>query len=96
MTADFTAPLVLLGAVSGLFVGAYLPLLPPLFPAPMRVSGLAASYDVAAAVVGGTGPFLMLWLDRTGGIAAVAIAMAGFALLAMVGLGLGARCTRHA
>lgn len=96
VTAEFTAPLVLLGAVSGLFVGAYLPLLPPLFPANVRVSGLAASYDLAAAVVGGTGPFLMLWLDRTGGIPGVAWAMMGFAALALAGLALGARVVRNA
>lgn len=91
VTAEFTAPLVMLGALSGLFVGAYLPLLPPLFPPAVRVSGLAASYDLAAAVVGGTGPFLMLWLDRAAGLPAVAGAMAGFAVLALGGLAMGAR-----
>jgi MFS family permease len=95
VTAEFTAPLVLLGALSGLFVGAYLPLLPPLFPPAVRVSGLAASYDLAAAVVGGTGPFLMLWLDRVGGLPAVAGAMAVFALLGLVGVGLSVRLARH-
>ena len=95
VTADFTAPLVLLGALSGLFVGAYLPLLPPLFPPAVRVSGLAASYDLAAAIVGGSGPFLMLWLDREAGLPAVAAAMAGFAVLALTGLAMSVRLSRH-
>ena len=54
------APLVMLGAVCAVFIGAYLGLLPRLFPPSVRVSGIAISYDGASAIVGGTGPFLML------------------------------------
>ncbi len=52
--------LVGLGAISGAFIGAYLGLLPRLFASPVRVSGIAIAYDGAAALVGGSGPFVML------------------------------------
>ncbi len=79
-------PLVGLGAVGGAFIGGYLALLPGMFPTAVRTSGLAASYDGAFALVGGAGPFVMLWLHGQGGpllvgAATVALALGGlFAL----------------
>ena len=68
--------LVALGALGGTFIGAYLGLLPRLFASPVRVSGIAVSYDSAAAVVGGSGPFVMLLVaDKFGALGVGALFM---------------------
>jgi len=79
-------PLVALGAIGGVFIGAYLALLPRLFATPVRASGLALGYDGAFALVGGAGPVVMLGLHELLGPAAVGgltAAIAGVALLAL-------------
>ena len=85
-SAQATWPIVALGAAAGAFVGAYLCLLPSLFPASVRVSGLATSYDGAAAIIGGSGPYLMLWMAQRHGSDGVAWLMVAFAVAALVGL----------
>jgi predicted MFS family arabinose efflux permease len=84
-------PLVGLGAVGGAFIGGYLALLPGMFPAAVRTSGLAASYDGAFALVGGAGPFVMLWLNGHGGPLLVGAASAALGLLALLALRQAAR-----
>jgi MHS family proline/betaine transporter-like MFS transporter len=94
-TADTTWPIVALGAAAGAFVGAYLSLLPTLFPASVRVSGLATSYDGAAAIIGGSGPYLMLWMAQRHGSQGVAWLMVAFAAAALTGLATSARRCLH-
>ncbi len=77
-------PLALLGAIGGLFIGAYLALLPRLFSPAVRSSGLALGYDGAFAIVGGLGPFAMLWLAGKHGPVAVGLALAAISALAML------------
>ena len=84
-----------LGAAAGAFVGAYLSLLPTLFPASVRVSGLATSYDGAAAIIGGSGPYLMLWMAQRHGSQGVAWLMVAFAAAALTGLATSARRCLH-
>ncbi len=79
-------PLAVLGGLGGLFIGAYLCILPTLFSPNVRSSGLAVGYDGAFAVVGGLGPFVMLWLAMEHGPAAVGVALAGIALAAITAL----------
>jgi MFS family permease len=79
-------PLALLGGVGGVFIGAYLALLPGLFAASVRTSGLALGYDGAFALVGGAGPVTMLWLADRVGPAAVGALTAVFAALALLAL----------
>jgi hypothetical protein len=51
-------------------------LLPQLFASPVRVSGIAVSYDSAAALVGGSGPFVMLLVaDKFGALGVGALFM---------------------
>ena len=79
-------PLALLGGIGGLFIGAYLALLPRLFSPAVRSSGLALGYDGAFAIVGGLGPFAMLWLAGKHGPVAVGIALAAISALAVLAL----------
>lgn len=79
-------PLVVLGALGGLFIGAYLALLPKLFSPAVRSSGLALGYDGAFAIVGGLGPFAMLWLAEKHGPVAVGGALAAISVLAVLAL----------
>jgi MHS family proline/betaine transporter-like MFS transporter len=94
-TAETTWPIVALGAAAGAFVGAYLSLLPGLFPASVRVSGLATSYDGAAAIIGGSGPYLMLWMAQRHGSQGVAWLMVAFAAAALTGLATSVRRCLH-
>ncbi len=80
------SPLVALGAVGGIFIGAYLGLLPQLFSPSIRVSGIAVSYDGAAALVGGTGPFLMLLIADHFGSYGVGALLIFFALCGATGV----------
>ncbi len=79
-------PLAILGGLGGLFIGAYLCVLPTMFSPGVRSSGLALGYDGAFAVVGGLGPFVMLWLSKEHGPAAVGAALAGIAIVALAAL----------
>lgn len=80
------APLIALGAVGGIFIGAYLGLLPKLFSPSIRVSGIAVSYDGASAIVGGTGPFLMLYTADRWGPYGVGALLVFFALCGITGV----------
>ena len=80
------APLIALGAVGGIFIGAYLGLLPQLFSPSIRVSGIAVSYDGASAIVGGTGPFLMLLIADRFGPYGVGALLIFFALCGITGV----------
>lgn len=79
-------PLAVLGGLGGLFIGAYLSILPTMFSPGVRSSGLALGYDGAFAVVGGLGPFVMTWLAKEHGPEAVGAALAALALIAIVAL----------
>jgi len=79
-------PLALLGGIGALFIGAYLALLPRLFSPAVRSSGLALGYDGAFALIGGLGPFAMLWLAERHGPVSVGIALASIATLALLAL----------
>ncbi|MSR33485.1 MAG: MFS transporter [Phycisphaerales bacterium] len=80
--------LVALGALSGAFIGAYLGLLPRLFASPVRVSGIAVSYDCAAALIGGSGPFVMFLVAENFGALGVGALFMVFAAGGLVGLAL--------
>ena len=80
------APLIALGAVGGIFIGAYLGLLPQFFSPSIRVSGIAVSYDGASAIVGGTGPFLMLLTADRFGPYGVGALLIFFALCGITGV----------
>ena len=79
-------PLLAIGAIGGVFIGGYLGILPSLFAANVRSSGLALGYDGAFAVVGGLGPFLMLWLSKNCGPIAVGAVTAALAIIAIAAL----------
>lgn len=81
-------PLLSLGVIGGAFIGAYLSILPRLFATPVRVSGIAISYNTAAALVGGTGPLLMLYATGKYGPLGVASLLFFFATLSLLGLAL--------
>ncbi len=81
-------PAIALGAIASVFIGGYLGLLPRLFPAEVRVSGLATSYDCAAALVGGSGPFVMLLVADKWGSTGPAVVLALFAIGGLVGVAL--------
>ena len=80
--------LVALGALGGAFIGAYLGLLPRLFASPVRVSGIAVSYDGASAVVGGSGPFVMLLVAEKFGALGVGALFMVFTTAGLIGIAL--------
>lgn len=80
------APIVALGVIGGIFIGAYLGLLPQLFPPSIRVSGIAVAYDGASAIVGGMGPFLMLYTANHWGPYGVGVLLIFFALCGITGV----------
>lgn len=84
-------PAIVLGGICGAFIGAYLGLLPRLFAAQVRVSGLAVAYDGAFAIVGGAGPLVMLWTADRWGSTGVGVLLAAFAIAGLVGLALSRR-----
>jgi hypothetical protein len=79
-------PLIAIGAIGGVFIGGYLGILPSLFAANVRSSGLALGYDGAFSVVGGLGPFVMLWLSKNCGPIAVGAVTAALAIIAIAAL----------
>jgi hypothetical protein len=63
-------------------------LLPRLFASPVRVSGIAVSYDGASAVVGGSGPFVMLLVAEKFGPLGVAGLFMVFTAAGLIGIAL--------
>ncbi len=90
-SANGSVPLIALGALAGAFIGGYLGLLPRLFAPEVRVSGLAVAYDGAAAVVGGTGPFVMLFAAERWGAPGVAALLVFFSACGVAGVLLAPR-----
>lgn len=61
------AALIVLALVQSASMGAMFAALAELFPTRARYSGIAISFNVTAALVGGTAPYVSTWLiDRTG------------------------------
>ena len=79
-------PLAALGGLGGLFIGAYLCVLPAMFSPGVRSSGLALGYDGSFAIVGGLGPFFMTWLANEQGILSVGLALATLSVVAVLAL----------
>lgn len=79
-------PAIALGALCGAFIGGYLGILPRLFDASVRVSGLAVAYDGAFALVGGSGPLVMLLIAGKWGSTGVGVMLALVACCGIVGL----------
>jgi MFS transporter, MHS family, proline/betaine transporter len=64
----------LFALILGIYLGPVAALLVELFPTSVRYSGMAISYNISAAIFGGTAPFVCEWLIRaTGSYAAIAL-----------------------
>jgi MHS family proline/betaine transporter-like MFS transporter len=50
--------------IVGLYIGPIAAVLVELFPTSVRYTGMAISYNIAAAVFGGTAPFVCEWLIK--------------------------------
>jgi MHS family proline/betaine transporter-like MFS transporter len=88
--AGVVAVVVWLAIVKAFYMGPMPALLTELFPAPVRASGVALSYNLAVTIFGGTGPLIMAWLAHildnkfepaiyitaAAGLSAVAVALA--------------------
>jgi MHS family proline/betaine transporter-like MFS transporter len=75
----------LIGACKGLLAVPALLALSAIFPAPVRITAGALTYNVAQSVFGGTGPIIGVWLnDTTGGPYGYAVYLAVLALLTVV------------
>ena len=67
LTANFTAVLmaqILFGAILGFFMGPTPAALVELFPTSVRFTGLSLSYNISAALFGGTSPYIYIYLIK--------------------------------
>lgn len=58
---------VILGIIVGIYVAPIPAILVELFPTSIRYTGMALSYNLAAAIFGGTAPMACEWLINTTG-----------------------------
>lgn len=84
---DFTTILlaqVVFAFINGLFLAPVPAVLVELFPTSVRYTGMAISYNAAAALVGGTAPMMAVWLvDVTGSRMSIAGYIFAVALLSL-------------
>jgi MHS family proline/betaine transporter-like MFS transporter len=75
------------GAILGIYIGPMPAVLVELFPARVRFTGMAVSYNVAAALFGGTAPMVCTWLiDRTGNHSVIAFYVMLCAIISLITL----------
>jgi MHS family proline/betaine transporter-like MFS transporter len=72
---------ILFGLVLGIYLGPVPALLVELFPTSIRYTGMALSYNAAAALFGGTAPMVCVWLLHTTG---TPLAIAGYVMVCNV------------
>jgi hypothetical protein len=84
------APLLLAAIPAALMFGAFPAMLTALFPAALRFSGIALSYNLSFALFGGVGPLVATWAVQASGVAAAPgwylMAVAGITLAGLRGL----------
>ncbi len=73
--------------VLGFYLGPVAALLVELFPTSVRYTGMAISYNISAAVFGGTAPFVCEWLIKaTGDYASIAYYVIACEIVALIAL----------
>jgi MHS family proline/betaine transporter-like MFS transporter len=86
----FVVPLVgqvLFGILVAFYMGPVPAVLVELFPTRVRFTGVALSYNISAALLGGTVPAVAMWLiHKTGNNFSLAYYIMGFAVLTFIGL----------
>jgi MHS family proline/betaine transporter-like MFS transporter len=86
----FTMPLIgqiIFGAVLAFYIAPVPALLVELFPTSVRFTGVALSYNISAAVFGGTTPFVAMWLiNKTKMNNSLAFYIILFAILSLASL----------
>ncbi|WP_129659709.1 MFS transporter [Rothia halotolerans] len=73
-------------AVMGLSFGSMSAYLPELFPTNVRYTGSGISYNVASILGAAITPYVAVWLNASGGVAAVGWYLAGAAVVTMIAL----------
>jgi MHS family proline/betaine transporter-like MFS transporter len=63
--------IVLLSVIVSFYIGPAPTMLVELFPTSVRYTGMALSYNIAAAIFGGTAPMVTTWLIKNTGMLTV-------------------------